>query len=99
MPRYFFDIHDGDTCVDEHGMQLPNLDAAIDEAIRSLPNIAAHEIPVGDDRRHFTMVVRNSRNQPVYTAALSYVGIRLTPAPDRLCNPHELRDVAEIKAS
>ena len=34
MPRYFFDIHDGDNDTDEDGVELPDLSAARAEAIK-----------------------------------------------------------------
>jgi uncharacterized protein DUF6894 len=41
MPRYFFDIRDGEELIpDEEGMELPDLDAAFREAARSLAEIS-----------------------------------------------------------
>jgi hypothetical protein len=41
MPRYFFDIRDGDELIaDEEGMDLPDLEAAFREAARSLADIS-----------------------------------------------------------
>ena len=98
MPRFFFDIHDGDTCVDEQGLVFPDLDAAIGEAVRGLPQLAAHKIPGGDDHRHFTVVVRDEDGRPLYTAALTYVGLRLAnPKTDRVCEPEELAAVGLLE--
>jgi hypothetical protein len=33
MPRYFFNIRDGETIIDDEGTELPDLDAARAEAI------------------------------------------------------------------
>jgi hypothetical protein len=41
MPRYFFDIRDGEELIaDEEGMDLPDLEAAFREAARSLAEIS-----------------------------------------------------------
>ena len=41
MPRYFFDIRDGEELIpDEEGMDLPDLEAAFREAVRSLADIS-----------------------------------------------------------
>lgn len=77
MPRFFFDIHDGDPVRDEDGVDLPDLDAAIREALRGLPSFAAHYIPKGGDRQQVSIVVRDEDRRPIYTAALSFCGTRL----------------------
>jgi hypothetical protein len=41
MPRYFFDIRDGEELVrDDEGMELPDLEAAFREAARSLADLS-----------------------------------------------------------
>ena len=77
MSRFFFDVHDGALILDSEGTDMPDLDAAIAEAIACLPKIAAGHIPQGDDRRHFAIVVKDETGSPVYTAALSFCGTRL----------------------
>jgi len=77
MQRFFFDVHDHAIIIDEDGTDLPDLEAAIREAIRSLPAIAADSIPNGDDRQNFTIIVRDAERRPVYTAAMSFSGTRL----------------------
>ena len=77
MGRYFFDIHDGTVVEDYEGLELPNDDDAMREAIKSLPTIAAHQIPAGDDRQSFTVIVRGADRRPICTAALLFCGTRL----------------------
>jgi hypothetical protein len=54
MPRYFLNIHDHQASLDEDGMDLPDLQAAIREALKSVP---AQEAGVGQ---------RHAREQAVF---------------------------------
>ena len=45
MPRYFFDIHDGQTLRDNEGTDLTGPQEAAHHAKSVLPQIAAHEVP------------------------------------------------------
>ena len=48
MPRYFFDLRDGDDlAVDEEGLELRSIQAVQEEAARSLADMARDEV-----RRH-----------------------------------------------
>jgi hypothetical protein len=54
MPRYFFNIHDGKSIIDEEGTELPNWQAARIEAIGLAGHILkdeAHRIALGEDWR------------------------------------------------
>ena len=73
MPRYFFDIDDGDRrTLDDEGFDLPGLQEARDEAIRVLPDIARDVLPDGD-HRNFVVTVRAEGGLPVFRATLSLV--------------------------
>jgi predicted O-methyltransferase YrrM len=49
MPRYFLHIRDGDELIpDEEGSDLPDLDAAREEAIQGARDILAEKIRTGD---------------------------------------------------
>ena len=74
MPRFFFDIHDGQHIRDDEGVELPDLEAVRKEAMRALPGIASDEIPKDGDRQNFTVVVTDEDGHAVYCATLSYVG-------------------------
>ncbi len=81
MPLYFFDIVDGGAHRDDEGTQCAD-DEAVRRMVReTLPEIAKDEIPADGDRRHFTIVVRDENETPVYTATLSYVGMWLNKRP------------------
>ena len=77
MPKYFFDIYNSDTTLDDHGHDLPNDEAVREMTMRSLPMIAADEIPHDGDHRNFVVVARDENGTPVYSATLSYVGLWL----------------------
>ena len=73
MPRFFFDIHDGeDFTPDREGVDLDDLEAAKDEARKTLRDIIWDEMPDGD-RRDFTVDVKNVAGQIVWRITLSLV--------------------------
>ena len=40
MPRFFFDLQNGETqCHDDEGQEMPSMEAAMNEAISVLPEI------------------------------------------------------------
>jgi hypothetical protein len=73
MPRFFFDIHDGeDFTPDRVGLDLDDLEAAKEEAKKTLPEIVKDEMPDGD-RRDFTVDVKDVAGQVVWRVTLSLV--------------------------
>ena len=73
MPRFFFDIHDGeDFTPDRDGLDLDDLEAAKAEAKRTLPEIVKDQMPDGD-RRDFTVDVKDAAGQIVWRVTLSLV--------------------------
>ena len=73
MPRYFFDIDDGEMHFrDDDGQELNDLRAARDEAVVVLPAIARDVLPNGD-RRDFVASIRDEENRVVFRATLSLV--------------------------
>ncbi|AWN42375.1 DUF6894 family protein [Methylobacterium durans] len=77
MPRYFFDVHDGGPEFDDTGTELAGPDESYAKARSLLPDIAREEIPRNGDHRTFTVLVKDENGQPVYSATLTYAGIRL----------------------
>jgi hypothetical protein len=73
MPRFFFDTHDGEAFTpDPQGLELEGLEAAKEEAKKTLPEIVKDEMPDGD-RRDFTVTVKNEAGQIVWRVTLSLV--------------------------
>ena len=67
MPRFFFDIHDGEKFTpDRVGLELEGLEAAK----KALPDIVKEEMPNGD-RRDFTVDVKNVARRIVWRVTLS----------------------------
>ena len=71
MPRYFFDVHDGERFVrDEDGTELDGPAAAAEDAAVILAELAKARLP-GWARRDISVQVRNDVG-PVLRAALSF---------------------------
>lgn len=47
MPRYFFHVFNDDITIDDEGAELPDLDAARANAIKSARGLACHSISKG----------------------------------------------------
>ncbi len=78
MPRWFFDLHDDNKIhIDDEGSDLADLEEACKEARRFLPDIARYEIPKDGDKRAFVVLVRDEEGKAVYSATLTYAGVRL----------------------
>ena len=62
MPRSFFDLWVGnDVALDEDGMELPDVEAAQQEATRALAGMARDEIEekIGETTEHMAVEVRD----------------------------------------
>jgi hypothetical protein len=73
MPRYFFDFHDGgDVSVDGEGTELPDMQAARDEATESLLAIAKEALPPRGRARKLVMSVRAEDGEHLLAITLGY---------------------------
>jgi hypothetical protein len=73
VPKYFFDIVDGGTYSrDDEGSELPDVEAAREEALGCLPELARSKLSSGD-RRDVIVDVRDETGQVIFTATLSLV--------------------------
>jgi hypothetical protein len=70
MPRFFFDITDGATTIDDAGTDLPNAHAARDAAIKVLPDIARDEIGKRQSRE-VSVLMRDVDGRALFTASLT----------------------------
>lgn len=79
MALYFFDTDSGKTAVhDEIGTELPDEQAARDEAAETLAAMARDYIPGAEQQANITMWVRNADGTPLLQMALSFAIKRLS---------------------
>ncbi|MEQ1955185.1 DUF6894 family protein [Mesorhizobium yinganensis] len=72
MPRYFFDVFDGeDISRDEVGIDLDHEDMAAEHAVAALPDMAHDELPDGP-QRDFWVKVRNGNGEYTFAADLKF---------------------------
>jgi uncharacterized protein DUF6894 len=71
VPRYFFDLRDGEFIPDHEGMELPDMQAALVEAKRTLAEIL-EENP-DKQVQHLMIDVREGESQDVYTVVATTV--------------------------
>ena len=73
MPRFYFDVFDGETTtVDKIGLDVDNdLQQVRNLAIDALPDIARERLPDGD-RAEFTVTVRDEAGFDIFRAILSF---------------------------
>lgn len=77
MPRYYFDVQDGNTLhVDDVGEVLDGPEAAFSEAMGLLSELA-QQVPSNGRERALTSTVRDEAGNGVYKATLSLTGTRL----------------------
>lgn len=73
MPRYYFDIREGDEFApDEEGLVLASLQAAQDEAARSLADMARDTIRKVDGAGHQMAIGVRDEHGPVLEMRLSF---------------------------
>ena len=78
MPRFCFDIHDGEWDRDSVGIECTDVENAIQQAKLTLPAMALDEIPRDGDHHTVTVLVTDEDGRPVYTATLAYTGLILS---------------------
>ncbi|MER8956495.1 hypothetical protein NKH98_28040 [Mesorhizobium sp. M0833] len=72
MPRYFFDFTDtGKVFLDVVGTDLPDLEAAKQEAVKALVEITKDKLPDGP-YREFVMTVRDESNETFLEAMIKF---------------------------
>ena len=74
MPRYFFDLDGGERLFrDEKGRDLPDVQAACEEAIAVLPDIVRAMV-TGRDGKTLTSTVRDEVGNVVFGVRLTLLG-------------------------
>ena len=77
MPRYYFDIRDGEQFIeDDVGLQFPNIARARDEAARTLAEMAKDALP-GASAREIAIEVRDEAKEPLLRTLLRFEVQRL----------------------
>ena len=78
MPRYYFDVRDGDRFVpDEVGLVFPDIATARDQATRALAEMARDLLP-GTVRREVAIEVKDESRALLLCAGLSFELRKLT---------------------
>ena len=73
MPRYYFDIRDGDYVQkDNEGTVLNGVAEAKTQAVKTLPDLSRDEMP-SDGRREFVIEVRDENGRPMLAARLTLI--------------------------
>ncbi|MEE7459822.1 hypothetical protein MPAR168_23455 [Methylorubrum populi] len=70
MPRYFFDVEDGESTTDEEGTVLTGRDQVAAEAMKTMLEIAAFEATVKDERG-LSVTARDEAGRKVYRTSLT----------------------------
>jgi hypothetical protein len=87
MPRYYFDIDDGESLTeDDDGLLLADIEDVRKHAIAALPSLAEEVLPDGD-RQRFSVTVRNERGVPIFRASLSLSSEWLESAEEDTSTP------------
>ena len=70
MERFYFDLYNTDTQMDEEGQLFPSRERAGAEALRILHDVARDEMPEGDVRK-ITVRMRNDKSEQIFEASLT----------------------------
>ncbi len=84
MPRYFFDIEDGERTIDEQGTVLESPGAVEAVALRTMLDIARYEM-MRSNERGLAVSVRDETGTEVYRTELTVRAAWLVQAESALC--------------
>jgi hypothetical protein len=80
VPRFYFDVREGDSFTrDTDGLEFNSLNAAEYEAARTAAEIGREDLPKGR-AREVTVEVRDEHGQQVLTVAVAMTVRRMNPA-------------------
>lgn len=83
MPRFYIDTSDQNRFVrDDTGIECVDLEAAKDQAVNALPDMARDALPDGD-MRTFLAVVRDAEGRALLQASLTLSITSLVPTDKR----------------
>jgi hypothetical protein len=73
MPRYYFDLHDGETVsIDAEGSELADMQTARDEATMTLVELAKDRFPVRGEARTLSIRVRDGEDKHLLAISIDY---------------------------
>ena len=79
MPRYFFDVREGESFIDDdEGFVFSGLDEAEQEAIQAVVSMGKDRLPRGDTRE-VTVEVRDENRKRVLTVGVHLIINRVHP--------------------
>lgn len=82
MPRYFFDFwENGNLIADDEGSDVPDFEAAKDEAVVDLAELALEILPAGGSHE-LKLIVRNENGEEMLELSLNYQEKLLTKIID-----------------
>ena len=65
MPRYFFDVHDGDgTFIDDVGVELPDMDSAVRDARKTLGDMVRDALRE-EEGPDLSLLIRDGADGPI----------------------------------
>jgi hypothetical protein len=71
MPRFFFNVVNGDLEADKLGAELPDPKAARDEAVRTARELIAEGVSMHGEWHHWKVVVTDETGRTVMTVPFS----------------------------
>jgi hypothetical protein len=77
VPRFYFDIADGELQRDEEGLECENVEAAREKVMASLSDVAELITSNNGDNQAVTVTVRDEDGSQLYAGTLSFAGLRL----------------------
>jgi hypothetical protein len=86
VPRYFFDVEDGELTRDEDGQVFASLREVEEECMRAICEMGRDWLPDGKTRR-IEIIVRDDADRPVLTMTLSVDVERAAAAAPALASP------------
>jgi hypothetical protein len=81
VPRYFFDVHDGELICDEDGVECSSLKEVRQQTRHLLPKLIGEMVPPEKDDLIYRVFVRDEHGHLVYTSALTYSGLWVNSGP------------------
>lgn len=73
MPRFYFHTEDGSSCLDDDGMELPDVTAAKIEAVRAMAELLRDKAPNFWDERSLKLIVTDKAGLILFALGLSGV--------------------------